>query len=347
MPIKKVSFEETLGRHILPSKCVGCATCVIVCPFGCLEYADGRPRLVGECKACGVCAQVCPRYSFSMEALEKLTFGRERNPDEEFGIYRRLIAAQTTDVEIGRVCQDGGVVTTLLKYALESGLIDGAALSGISEDEPLKPKPKLALTVGDIISCAGTRYSYSPNMLAFKEGVNMGKKHLALVGTPCQIQAARMIQHSPLKRYANALKLTIGLFCTESFDYKGLVNGLLRGEMGINPEDVEGMNIKGDLMVRLKDGGVRRIPLEKAKKYAWNCSLCGDFSAELADISVGGLGLNGWSLTVVRTEKGEELFDGAVAEGLLRVRAINEDELPYKLLIRLSRLKRRRLANPE
>ena len=26
-------------------KCVGCAACVVVCPFGCLQYVDGQPVL--------------------------------------------------------------------------------------------------------------------------------------------------------------------------------------------------------------------------------------------------------------------------------------------------------------
>ena len=37
MPIEKVSFEDSLGRFVLPDKCIGCATCVI------LSYPNRNP----------------------------------------------------------------------------------------------------------------------------------------------------------------------------------------------------------------------------------------------------------------------------------------------------------------
>ena len=339
--LEKIGFEESLGRHVLPSLCIGCASCVTVCPFGCLDYVDGRPVLTGECNSCGICSQICPRYESSIQRLEQFVFDRERKPEEEFGIYRRIVIARTRDDHVRRVCQDGGVVTSLLLYALEEGIIDGAIVSGVDDEKPLKASPKLAESAEEIIESAGTRYTYSPNMLAFKDAVARGKRSLAFVGTPCQIQAVRKIQAFPLNKYARRLNFTIGVFCSECFSYDGLVNKLIKEEMGIDPNEVKKMNIKGKFIVTTTRGEEKSVSLKKTKRYVNNCvSACSDFSAELADISVGGLGLNGWTFTILRTERGETLFEEAESKGLLETKPVEQGSKPLTLLIMLTRKKR-------
>jgi len=340
--IAKVSFEESLEKEvILPEECVGCAACVVTCPFGCLDYVNEKPTEVQECKVCGICARICPRYELSLPALEEFTFGKKRTPKEEFGVYRRVVVARSTDEKVLRVCQDGGAVSTLLTFALGSGAIDGAALSGTEENRPFYPIPRLAAAPEQILECAGTRYSYSPNLLAFNEGVKQKRKNLAFVGTPCQIQALRRIQMFPLRKYAERLSFAIGLMCTESFTYEGLVEKHIKGELGVNPRDIRKMNIKGRILVTPESGEEKTISLKEAKKYTRkSCLSCTDFSAELADISTGGLGLGGWTLAVIRTEKGEQLFEDAVQAGLLETRPIEAERRAFDLLIALSRKKR-------
>jgi coenzyme F420 hydrogenase subunit beta len=273
-------------------------------------------------------------------------FGRERRNDEEFGIFRNAVIAQTTDRKIKKVCQDGGVVTTLLVYALNEGLIDGAVLSGASEIEPLKAIPKLATSTNEIIGCAGTRYTYSPSMLALKEGILQKKKSLAFVGTPDQIQAFRRIQALPLKKYSGTVTFTVGVFCSECFAYEGLVKRLIQKELGIDTAEVTKINIKGKLLVTTKSGKVEEIRLKEVKQHVRNCiTQCSDFSAELADISVGGLGLEGWTFTILRTEKGLDLFQEAEAKGLILTRRVKEEPQVLDLLIKMSKRKRENAAN--
>ena len=342
----KASFEETLGKYVLPSLCIGCASCVVVCPFNCLDYVNEKPILARECKSCGICPQVCPRYHLSIPKLEQFVFGRERRAEEDFGIFRRVVIAQTNDPKIKRVCQDGGVVTTLLVYALNEGLIDGAVLSGVDKIEPLKAVPKFAATTKEIIDCAGTRYNYSPNMLALKEGIFQKRKRLAFVGTPDQIQAFRMIQALSLKKYSEAVVFTIGVFCSECFIYEGLIKQLMQSELGIDAAKVAKINIKGKLLVTTKSGKIEEIRLKEAKKHVRNCIVrCSDFSAELADISVGGLGLEGWTFTILRTEKGVELFQEAEAKRLFRTKTVEKENQVLDLLIKLSKKKRESAEN--
>jgi len=112
--------------------------------------------------------------------------------------------------------------------------------------------------------------------------------------------------------------------------------------MGIELADVKKMNIKGKILVTTRAGEVKAIPLAEAKKYTRkSCLLCPDFSSELADISVGGLGLSGWTFTIIRTEEGEELLENAQKQGILRIVPVEQAKKAVDLLVKLSQRKRR------
>jgi len=342
MSFVKISFEDSLEKNVVATgKCVGCGTCVVVCPFNCLEYMEEMPSLIEECKICGICAQTCPVYEWSRSKAENSVFGRERKAEEEFGIYRRLAVAKAQDNKILKACQDGGIVTALLLFALKNGLIDSAIVSKISQEKPFYPIPKLATTPEEILECAGTKYSYSPNILAMTEVAKQKKASVAFIGTPCQIHAIRKMQMLGLRKYTSPLRFLVGLACSECFTYEGLMEKYISGTLGLNLNDIRKMNIKGKMIVTT-ESGVITIPLAEVKQYARNsCRFCNDFSSEVADISVGGLGLEGWTLVVIRTKEGEEVFEAAEKAGVLKARPVEKDEFALNLLVKLSGKKRK------
>jgi len=114
----------------------------------------------------------------------------------------------------------------------------------------------------------------------------------------------------------------------------------IQENLGINPINVAKVNIKGKVLVKTHSGETRVLSLKKAKKYVSNCTLCPDFSAELADISVGGLGLEDWTLTIIRTEKGESIFQMAEDKGVIRTRPIEDETGVLNLLVKISKRKR-------
>jgi len=342
MSAPKLGFEESLLTNVvLKELCSGCGACVLVCPFACLEYSDEKPNLIKKCEMCGICARTCPRFEFSQEAMERLAFEKERQPSDEFGIFRRLVIAQATDDALLRVCQDGGVVSALLTHAFDAGVIDSAIVSDTSKEKPWFATPRLISASSDIPQCAGTRYTYSPSLLALQEAVKQKRKSLAFVGTPCQIQSLRKIEAFPLKKYSGIVKFTIGLMCTECFAYEGLMKKHIQGMLSVSLDDIKKINIKGKVLISTKSGQIKSVPLLEAKQYTRKgCLPCMDFSAELADISAGGLGLDGWTFTILRSEKGEEIFNGAEKTGAVRTRPVAEEKFASDLLVKLSKRKK-------
>ena len=337
----RISFEDSLATAVIESgKCADCSACVVVCPFNCLDRVKGSPSLIKKCQTCGVCAQVCPKYEWSWAKMDTFVFGRARTPDEEFGIYHKLAIAQAADDNILKVCQDGGAVTALLSFALEKGFIDSAIVAGTIKERPFYPTSKLATTSEDLWGAAGTKYSCAPTVLSLADLSMQKKTKAAFVGTPCQVQAIRNMQMAGLKLVA-PVKLVIGLMCSECFTYEGLMENHIRDKLSINLADVKKMNIKGKLLVTT-DSGVTTVPLEDIKQYARKgCSLCDDFSSELADISVGGLGLDSWTFTIIRTDKGEALFSEAEKARFLKTKTVDPRTRALKLLTKISKKKRK------
>jgi coenzyme F420 hydrogenase subunit beta len=274
---------------------------------------------------------------------EKAFFRRQRKAEESFGVYRKLVIAQTTSSDVVRVCQDGGVVTTLLMFALEKGMIDGALVTGVDSEKPFYPVPKLATTPTEVLEAASSKYTCSQNPLTLlTEAKKLGKSKLALVGTPCQIQALRRLQLAESSK-VDVVQLSVGLMCSGCFNHE-LVTELIQKKLNIKLDSIVKMNIKSKLLITA-NSGITQFPLSEIKPYKRkNCEVCRDFSSELADVSVGGLGLEDWTFAVLRSEKGEELFTNAVKAGFLRTKPINSDDGTLKLLVKLSRKKSERNA---
>jgi len=360
--------------------CCECGSCVLVCPHNVIDYVDGKPKQVAKASnpfdycgisegiGCDCCAQVCPRLG-SREHL----LGEDVFPDSNdlfrgaFGYYRRVVVARTKDPEVLARCEDGGVVTTILCWGLRNGTFDGGIVSTIEDDKPCQPVPKVVTTAAEAIRSASSWYTYCPNNLALADAEKLGLTKVAFVGVPCQITPVRKMQvvdpafltngrkkdkiidkqTTFLKGYGSRVAFNIGLLCSEVFDFQELMVDKIQDGMGIALRDIRQFNVKGKVQVFKKNGELVEINLREAQEYARpECHHCGDFSAELADISCGGVGASGWTITVIRSEKGEQVFGALEREGLLDIKPIEDFETSMKVFLRLARKQRDRVPVP-
>ncbi|MBI4696535.1 MAG: Coenzyme F420 hydrogenase/dehydrogenase, beta subunit C-terminal domain [Gammaproteobacteria bacterium] len=344
---KAVDF--LMREVVTPGKCVGCAACVTICPVDVFDYEDEKPRSVREdaCVFCELCADVCPVLRPTDRDLPTQIGLLEPNVDEGFGPYQyAMLARATPKAAIGGRGQDGGVASTLVIHMMDQGEIQGAVLGAEEQDNPQMGGAKLAQTPEEVLTCARSRYTYQPNTLALAQAMKEGVAPLAVVGVPCQVDGVRQQQFSSIRLdvaewYRENVKLVIGLFCSESFTEAGIDNLSQRFE--VPKKDIENINIKGRIEVKIRGGREEIVSLKDFREFARPaCLYCLDYSADNSDIGLGGIGLHGWTFTVVRTEAGHRVFQSALAAGLLETQPLDAAPKSKDLLIKLAKYKRNR-----
>jgi coenzyme F420 hydrogenase subunit beta len=333
-----------LTRDVSLDLCLNCGACVASCPTNALELIDGRVSLKGRCIACGICYEQCPQLVSDAE-LAKKVFGREPDPNG-IGVYDEAYSARTTSPDISPVGQDGGVVTEMLASLLDAGFIDGAVVMGIGE-APWLPQPRVARTRQELLECAGSKYAPGSILLGLRDAIDLHScERIAVVGSPCQIKAIRRMQTSSLmpRRITDPIKLSVGLFCSKAFPYERFFKKVIEDQLGINLAEVAKFDIdKGNFIIYRKGKPKRELAVDSLGQFAYlPCKVCLDFAAELADISVGGVGSPaGHSTVLIRTQVGKEAFVQARKGHKLEVTPLEEVKPGIKAVEKVSAKKKR------
>ena len=319
---ERISFGKLKHEIIDPGICTLCGACVASCEV--LNVVGGKPALKGPCTACGVCYNQCPRTITTESSL--------------IGNVRDVFTARTMLPEVKG--QNGGVVTSMLLYGLEEGLIDSAVVTVKSEEEPWKPVPIIAQTREDILRSQGSIYVHSLTMETLMSAIKRGSRSIGFVGPSCNIDAVYKMQNSPyglLHMFMRANILKMGLFCMDTFNYEGLKTFL--ASKGIPLSDVKEMKIhKGKFSVRTDSEHV--FPLADIDAYRnGSCTVCTDLTAEKADISFGGVGSKeGYTTVLARTGLGLELFKDAEDRGYIKIEPLEREGL--ERILRQARAKK-------
>jgi len=345
--IKEKSFSDLMKEVVTPGLCTVCGTCVAACPYNVLILRKGsfkrlelhelevtrdiKKSIEDLCEQCGFCYYNCPEIMFNLEKAEEDEFGAVTK--DELGHFLKAYMAQATDKKILKNAQCGGVATALLKYALESKLVDAAVAVASTNRPAWKPKPMVITDPKNLWKVQKTKYTPAATVIGVKSALYEWKRSkTAVVATPCQVRGIWTTKTSPkgYSKISNSIKLIIGLFCYGTYPYRDLFIKFLAKKHGIIPSSISKIDLDTEKIWVYVDNELKleahRRQLHKYLRKS--CRNCRDFTNRLADASLGGVGVpEKWTTVLIRTERGKKIFEDAIKEGHIEAKPLTDGAL--------------------
>jgi coenzyme F420 hydrogenase subunit beta len=319
--------------------CVGCGACAYICPEGKIYLVDRindgiRPVLTNdECSGCDDCLKVCPGYQMVHSGIS--VNGSPAIIMKEWGSILEIWEGYAADDEIRYQGSSGGVASALALYCIEKEDMESVLHVGADTSHPHANKTVFSRNRADLLSRTGSRYSpASPcDSLQLME---TSARPCAFVGKPCDISGLRKAQ-GLRPELDKKTGIAIGIFCAGTPSTQGTLDLLDKCHM--NPRDVEEIRYRGKgwpgmATVRLK--GDAKPSYQFSYKESWGfmqkyrpyrCYLCPDGTSEFADISCGDPWYRqikedekGYSLVIVRTERGRTILHNAMKAGYISLK---------------------------
>lgn len=361
--------EFTIKETIKDGLCLGCGTCVPLCPNNAIRLQIKNALYIPiidetKCNDCGICYKVCPGHSIDFDKFDETIFGK-KSKDSPIGNVNNCYIGHSNDARIRFDSSSGGFVTQILIFALENKLIDGALVTRFKRNKPLEPEPFIARTREDIIEASKSKYCPVPANIAIDEILKVNGKY-AVVGLGCHIQGIRKAEQIN-KKLRERIVLHIGLFCSHTNNFK--IYDVLLNMYNVRKDNVEKMDFRGkgwpgyltikskekNLDVYMEDYMFIHVSRLITPEF---CFLCPDGTSQLADFSAGdawNIEKNdtiGTSLVISRNEESEKLIQKAIQNNVLqfykvsiekmlntqgvlsysKIRSVNVSKLIFKLL---------------
>ena len=340
--------KKAIHRIVEDNLCTQCGTCAGICPSDAIDMHISKglclPNIEWEkCTNCGLCARVCPGDNVDFQTLNLEIFGKQPKCfllGNSLGCY----IGHSADDNLRGNSSSGGLVTQLLIFALEKGIVDGALVVGMRKDLPSVPEPFIAKTREEIRLASKSKYAPSSSNIILKEILSRQGK-FAVVGLPCHIQGVRKAE-AYNKELKEKIVLHLGLFCSHTVNFLGteiLLKKLKTDKQDIKQLDYRGNGWPGYLSVLTKKG--QRLSI-RYRDY-WNslfgpnfftplrCLSCHDHTNELADLSFGDAWLknvmkkdkDGSSIVISRSKKGDEILKKAESAGAIHLNEIDVENV--------------------
>ncbi|MHA1793123.1 MAG: dihydroorotate dehydrogenase electron transfer subunit [Promethearchaeota archaeon] len=326
-------WKELKLEIIDTDKCCLCGNCATFCDnismtsAGPIENSD----LCSEVTTCrdgyGICYNLCPmtgKEEISLELLDQWTHENSlKNLQFKFKHDVDIVAAKITDdIKIEKY-RGGGAELGLLIGALREGLIDAIIFSSIKDAKQVVVKNEKEILEHSL----DTYFSFAPNTLV-EQAIIDGSESIALIGSGCEIQALRKMQNHQGFDFEvhDLVTLALGSFCF----FKSRPDKLEKfiASKSIDLSSVEWIEFDENgfkYTFKTKNNQIivpsNELYLETSKGSCYSCS---DSSAGLADISFGQLdALPGWTILIIRTQRGRDVFNAARKHSLLELKEVN------------------------
>jgi len=238
-----------------------------------------------------------------------------------------MVYAWSTDAEILKKGELGGAVTSLQKFALESGTVD-AVLAVKKGQDLYDAVPTLITDPAKLVDTAGSLHC-GTLLLArpIKKYLSGNDRKIGVTVKGCDMMALLELERRGSINLDNFV--TIGLNCGGSVS---AVNArkMIADKFGVNPDDVHKEEIdKGQFIIEYGDEH-KGISIDELEEEGYgrrsNCRRCKYKIPRNADLACGNWGVIGpkagkATFIEVCSDKGADLLNKAVAAGVLQTEA--------------------------
>ncbi len=309
--------------------CIGCGLCQALAPDrwrmtmtveGRLRPAPLKPANPG---ADAEILRACPG------AFVEASAGGTKS-DMVWGSYTHMAEAWAGDPDTRFRAATGGVLTALGAHLLRSGKAKFILHCAADPERPMRSKWMFSETPSQVVARAGSRYGPSDTLSGLEAALER-QQPFGIIAKPCDATAVRARAKDDPRIDQHLVALLV-MVCGGASDL-GKSQALL-DEYGLTEDELtvfryRGFGNPGRTRLETKDGRA----FEKTYQELWEdesgwriqtrCKLCPDAIGEAADIAAADIwpggtptgedaGLNG---VIVRNDRGQALFDQAVAAG--------------------------------
>lgn len=345
-------MPSTLSEIVDNGLCSGCGGCVA---------AINRPDLSMRINAAGylrpekvilttseskTLAAVCPG-----QTLE----GHDRQAGYHplWGPIRTLATGYASDAEVRYRGSSGGVITAIGLGLVSAGEVEFVLTNGAAEDDPINNATGAKADRAALLASAGSRYAPSSPLSAVRQHLDAGSR-FAFVGKPCDVAGlARLAKVDP--RVDLQIPYRLAFFCAGVPSRHGTLAVL--DALGVAHDDTATFQYRGEgwpgfARARRHDNTEASMDYNSSwgrilnRHLQFRCKICPDGVGEFADLVCADAwyGKDGYpdfserdgrSLIVARTERGQALYDRAVAEGWIVTEPLDLAEIakmqPYQV----------------
>lgn len=333
--------------------CTRCGICMGICPENVI-FRDLKmfPLLSGDCIECGLCFNCCPGGKVNFKELHQDVFGKQYNEECCLAFVESINLCYAKDKAVRNSGSSGGVVTMLLIYLLEKGLINGAVVVTMDDNDPFAAKGVLAKTTEDIIKASRSKYIVTPSMEVLKEIRKLDGK-FAVVGLPCQVHGIRKLTRVD-PELAGKIIFILGLMCSYTLEPDSIHRlaqiKKIRNDK-INEFEFRGGKWPGNFRFINRSSSENEIvtlsfPFTMNAMFTiftpLRCFRCYDGINEFADLSFGDFYSDAYrseysdktqrTIVFQKTNIGKIVLEGAVEEGYIDKLVLPENRLSKRII---------------
>jgi len=329
----------TLTEIVENGLCIGCGLCRSIAGPDQVELVmtpEGRERPIARRELSEqVLARinaVCPGTRIG--GPDSAGQSDDAGSDIVWGSAARLSIGYASDPVVRFRGSTGGVLTALGQFLLSSGRVKFILHVAASRSAPMRSERRLSFDRASVLEGAGSRYGPAAPLSDFCEILER-REPFALIAKPCDITAARSLARID-PRVDRQMRYALTLVCGGASDLAKSEEVL--EQFGVSEEELalfhyRGFGNPGPTRLETKDGRAFELTYHQLweDEAKWmiqpRCKICPDAIGQGADIAASDVwpgggpageddGFNG---IIVRTKRGLELCEAAVAAGVLTI----------------------------